>query len=468
MNRYDSDDNLALFHDTYMPRNYESEDAEFNELLSLIPTINTPNNSVPLANQPGIFIRDSDAIMEKLAACRKFGGYPHENASVFMKEFTSFATLHKIDHADDQRMIAAFHLNLTGPALTWFNSLDAGSKRTWRQFLAIFDEKYIELDWQSPTVFLESENFQNMKLNRGQILEDFYGQIVEKAQILKKKDHEILSQFIKGLPEQLAFFVRAGTHKDSASALSAAKMGEAYGYRKDDVVCVAAAKPLVANDNNPVQELQNQVKELTKALSELKSHSTDIKPGMPPKYQKPRYNNPRYNNNFSSQAGNNRPKTCFNCQAPGHYRANCNWNGHGEISLTLQCQLCQQFGHGAFQCHHHSNPGNQSNPGGHRARSLGRSSIGARNRSPPQSRQREEINYAHYCTDTEDCEFTDENLTSFKSQFIHMPVKVNHISVAALVDSGSSINIISKSFYDSLPDTCKTSICSVSEKIVLE
>ncbi|CAG2215885.1 unnamed protein product [Mytilus edulis] len=48
-----------------------------------------------------------------------------------------------------------------------------------------------------------------------------------------------------------------------------------------------------------------------------------------------------------------------------------------------------------------------------------------------------------------------------------MPVKVNHISVAALVDSGSSINIISKSFYDSLPDTCKTSICSVSEKIVL-
>ncbi|CAC5403779.1 unnamed protein product [Mytilus coruscus] len=140
-------------------------------------------------------------------------------------------------------------------------------------------------------------------------------------------------------------------------------MGEAYGYRKDDVVCVAAAKPLVANDNNPVQELQNQVKELTKALSELKSHSTDIKPGMPPKYQKPRYNNPRYNNNFSSQAGNNRPKTCFNCQAPGHYRANCNWNGHGEISLTLQCQLCQQFGHGAFQCHHHSNPGNQLNPG---------------------------------------------------------------------------------------------------------
>ncbi|CAG2237679.1 unnamed protein product [Mytilus edulis] len=48
-------------------------------------------------------------------------------------------------------------------------------------------------------------------------------------------------------------FVRAGTHKDSVSALSAAKMGEAYGYRKNDEVCVAAAKPMVANDNNPEQ-----------------------------------------------------------------------------------------------------------------------------------------------------------------------------------------------------------------------
>ncbi|CAG2217210.1 unnamed protein product [Mytilus edulis] len=62
-------------------------------------------------------------------------------------------------------------------------------------------------------------------------------------------------------------------------------MGEAYGYRKNDEVCVADAKPMVANDNNLVQEL-------TKALSELKPQSTDSKPEMPPKYQKPRYNNP--------------------------------------------------------------------------------------------------------------------------------------------------------------------------------
>ena len=35
-------------------------------------------------------------IMEKLAICRKFGGYPHENGLVFLQEFESFATLHHI------------------------------------------------------------------------------------------------------------------------------------------------------------------------------------------------------------------------------------------------------------------------------------------------------------------------------------------------------------------------------------
>ena len=35
-------------------------------------------------------------IMEKLALCRKFGGYPHENGSVFLSEFESFAILHHI------------------------------------------------------------------------------------------------------------------------------------------------------------------------------------------------------------------------------------------------------------------------------------------------------------------------------------------------------------------------------------
>ena len=65
--------------------------------------------------------------------------------------------------------------------------------------------------------------------------------------------------------------------------------------------------------------------------------------------------------------------------------------------------------------------------------------------------------------ETTDDNFNDEN----ESKFIYMPVKINHLSVAALIDSGSSINIVSQSFYNLIPDTCKSMIQPISEKIVL-
>ena len=362
-NRCYSDDDLSLFRDPFLPQyNHESdEEDDFNNtLLIYVPKRHTPQSSPFYQTQ--IDQNSESPIMEKLAVCRKFGGYPHENASIFLNEFLSYTTLHKIDIRDDPRMIAALHLNLTGPALTWFNALSAEDKRSWGVFQKVFREKYIELDWQSPTVFLESEVFQNMKLSKGQLIEDFYGQVAEKAQILKKQDHEILSQFIKGLPEKLAFFVRAGTHKDSASALAAAKMGEAYGYRQEDEITVAAAKHVntkVDSDVSKVDQLQTQISELTKAVSELKSQRA---PG--PRQRPYRNNFPGQPNNFQGQRNLNRsPALCFNCQAPKHRKADCNWNGTGEINSSLQCQLCTQFGHAALQCLKHANPGNQQYPG---------------------------------------------------------------------------------------------------------
>ena len=79
---------------------------------------------------PGYFLQPSPVVntMEKLANCRKFGGYPHENASVFLSEFESYATLHNISPLEDHRKIAALHFHLSGPALTWFNILHSDTK----------------------------------------------------------------------------------------------------------------------------------------------------------------------------------------------------------------------------------------------------------------------------------------------------------------------------------------------------
>ncbi|CAC5420442.1 unnamed protein product [Mytilus coruscus] len=74
---------------------------------------------------------DNNEQMEKLVNCRKFGGYPHENAAIFISEFESHVTLHNISPLDDNRKIATLHLHLTGPALTWFNALSSEHKSSW-------------------------------------------------------------------------------------------------------------------------------------------------------------------------------------------------------------------------------------------------------------------------------------------------------------------------------------------------
>ena len=109
--------------------------------------------------------------------------------------------------------------------MTWFNSLNSVHKTAWKTFQKHFKSKYVQFDWQSPNVMLENENFEQLNLSPGGAIEDFHCQLVEKGQLLNKPPHEILTKFIKGLPEKLAFFVRAGSHKDIYSALSAAKNG---------------------------------------------------------------------------------------------------------------------------------------------------------------------------------------------------------------------------------------------------
>ncbi|CAC5371045.1 unnamed protein product [Mytilus coruscus] len=292
------------------------------------PDINyllTPSPKLPLnfsTCNSNLAISDT---MEKLANCRKFGGYPHENAALFIAEFESYAILHNISPLDDNRIIAALHLHLTGPALTWFNSLSSENKASWEAIVHLFNDKYVDLDWQNPTVMLDSEIFENMSLSSGQSIDDFYCQLVEKANTLKKPDHEILVKFIKGLPEQLAFFVRAGNHRDSPSALAAAKMGEAYGR-------------------------------------------TDI-------------------------------------------GARC------------------------------------------RSRSPSRSFINT-------------IQSEHFQTSDDEMQCSTSNMES-RNKFIYLPVQILNLKIAALVDTGSSINIISQQLFNSIPETHKSWVNSTSEKIVL-
>lgn len=52
-------------------------------------------------------------------------------------------------------------------------------------------------------------------------------------------------------------------------------------------------------------------------------------------------------------------------------------------------------------------------------------------------------------------EDSDSFLQNQTSKFIYLPVKFKTLQVAALIDSGSSIDIMSDRLYNSLPQSCK-------------
>ena len=99
--------------------------------------------------------------MDKLASCKIFSGYSKDNGLKFIKEFEFLATLHELDE-NDTRKLAAFHLHLQGPARTWYNEFS--SDLDWNTVKERLTEKYITFSWEHPSVVIENELFNNMKL----------------------------------------------------------------------------------------------------------------------------------------------------------------------------------------------------------------------------------------------------------------------------------------------------------------
>ena len=269
---------------------------------------------------------------------------------------------------------------------------------TWQSILVLFKEKYINFNLHSATVIMESEIFQNMMLSPGQSLEDYYSQMLEKAQILNKPEHEIVAKFISGLPEKMAFFVRAGQPIDIQKALTSAKMAEACGYRQHSD-SVNAIKPpnfkkfqmsaSSKSENKPqdpvIKDLQQQVSmlrdivqtkmndsaqnsdsrsevhELRKQINSLTSLLSNVNVNND---RKPEFRPPDRNPTFSRQNRFDRFESveCRKCKGLGHFQKVCNWNEVGESLPRTKCQLCEQNGHSALTCLK-MGAGNAMNPG---------------------------------------------------------------------------------------------------------
>lgn len=168
-----------------------------------------------------------------------------------------------------------------------------------------------------------------------QPLEDFYSIILEKGKKLGKPERDLMNKFVDGLPQQLAFYVRAGRCTTFAETLTAAKTGEAFGYRQ--VQPVAAA---IRASDPEMNVVLNELSRLSMAVQQL---TTPDASGNPKQCLR----------TDSSQRIDSKPQqsqSCFRCGGIDHVQRACAIKADGVSSPTAQCPYCSQFGHNAASC----------------------------------------------------------------------------------------------------------------------
>lgn len=286
------------------------------------------------------------------AKCDPFYGYSSENASKFLSEFRSYCTLQNL--IDDKRTIAAFHLHLRGPALIWFNTLNDSNKVLWTVLQEAFQNRYISRDISDPSFIAESAIFDALTLHPTMAIETFHGQVLEKGSKLDKPERDLTSKFINGLPEQLAFFVRAGNPRCLQDAYQQAKLGEAYGYRTSGA-SVSVSRPSNADGPGPqcsaaMTQKTGRSEDITSLLGQLVDRMDRLEASMPSRSTRGKY--------IDREASARNGIVCFQCRGQGHRKSECLWTGSGRSAPNTTCQICQQRGHSAGVCKKLKNSGN--------------------------------------------------------------------------------------------------------------
>ena len=330
-----------------------------------------------------------------------FSGLSNDNYDSFISNFNSLLLIKDI--TEDKQVCAFFHLSLAGPARCWYNSLPNDQKDTWAHLQVAFKTKY-GADLSPVDIQVLSAEFSNLVWKQGQELEEFYAAITSTGRLLKKSEAEMSVQFVSGLPQQLAFFVRARNPKTLQESLSAAKLGDRYGYVSEKT----APKADPSSSNGDISAMQSAIKDLTVAVQSLQvaqmnSLTVTGHPQQPqqeqngyhrPKHEQPRYHveqqsqynyspqrmphaqyqasgmppylhqsHPQHTSNqqrhqhstplVPSQQRYPTPQmrgNCEKCGCIGHGTLYCNMMDNTRPRPDFTCSRCGQIGHGSARC----------------------------------------------------------------------------------------------------------------------
>ncbi|CAC5419791.1 unnamed protein product [Mytilus coruscus] len=201
-------------------------------------------------------------------------------------------------------------------------------------------------------MLMTNEIFQNIRLSSGQAIEDFYCNLVEKAQILSKPEHEVLSKFINGLPDKMTFFVRTGNPTTLQAARTSSTMAEACGYRTERVATQAIKTEAIPRPNtttkSEMDDMKDQIKTLTSMVANITVQNSS-RSNQTPNYRRQDYRQD-YRQSLTHPPRQKYSRECYGCRGQGHIHRNCNWTGTGPANTSATCQLCSQQGHTAQFC----------------------------------------------------------------------------------------------------------------------
>ncbi|CAG2200046.1 unnamed protein product [Mytilus edulis] len=301
---------------------------------------------------------------------------------------------------------------------------------------------------------MESEIFQNMVLSPGQSLEDYFSQLSEKAQILRKHDHELVAKFISGLPEKCHFCTCWSTSR-CTPCLNFCKMAEACGYRQhgDSINALkhenkhaprqlpGKSNSTDSNQSEVIRDLQNQVAILTDLVQGKRKEHVQSEPsrsdvhdirdqigqlsGLITSMAVRKYPTKNHKD-LKIQARIMQIRLVLTQLNVGDAKVSVIFKEFVTGTEWPHCSILYQTG---VLC-----TGKQNQPGCGAQSSGLTSSIGA-----------------------------DFDKNSTKDKFLYITVLFGDLRIAALVDTGSSINVISKSLYDSISDRHKLYFEQLSE-----
>lgn len=196
--------------------------------------------------------------------------------------------------------------------------------------------------------------FDALTLHPTMAIETFHGQVLEKGSKLDKPERDLTSKFIHGLPQQLAFFVRAGNSRCLQDAYQQAKLGEAYGYRTSGP-SVSVSRPYNADVPGPQFSAARTQKigrseDITSILGQLVDRMDRLEASMLSRYTRRK--------NINQEASARNGIVCFQCRGQGHRKSECLWIGSGRSAPNTTCQICQQKGQSEGVCKKIKNSGN--------------------------------------------------------------------------------------------------------------